>query len=53
MPEISDEEISALSLTKPTGLQYYIPLQGRLSSEKTLNSNHEYHPSDQAANPEI
>jgi len=28
------------------------PLQGHLSVEKTVNSNHEYHPSIQAANPE-
>lgn len=28
------------------------PLQGRLSVEKTVSSNREYHPSNQAANPE-
>lgn len=28
------------------------PLQGHLSVEKTLYSNHEYHPSNQAVNPE-
>lgn len=28
------------------------PLQDHLSVEKTLNSNHEYHPSNQVVNPE-